>query len=328
MNFTRIHSDKEWNRLLNKSCFKTFFHKSNWEGFLEQEFRWIRFEHYVYERRALLSLARRKNKLVSHPFCEYGGVIPLAEKINVSRFQRDLFSEFNEKIRISFHPLILDFIDLPKKNVPAVSERLRSYFIKDFDKKDKINIWKNLRKTVQQTIKKAANQGLEIRQCRSRAELKEIYRLYLMKTRRHRVPAYPFSFFQYFLRSLDSEIILAVRNNKIAAGSIFLFYDKCVHYFLNASDERPDGANHLILWSRIRKYAGRDFRVFDLGGTRKGSNLEIFKSGWGSSVFPILEMKNYSDKHAESVDFLRNFWAYLPIRAIEIFSPYFLKFKF
>ena len=89
MKFTKITNKNEWQDLLGKVLFKTFFHNIDWEEFLESQFKWLKFERYLWPAQggqALLSLARvkvgGKEKLVSHPFCEYGGPLPLAEKID------------------------------------------------------------------------------------------------------------------------------------------------------------------------------------------------------------------------------------------------------
>src|SRR3989338_9048203 len=101
--FIKITDKNEWQVLLDKVLFKTFFHFLEWEEFLEKSFKCLKFERYVYNEECLLSLARVGGKLISHPFCEYGGPLPLTEKIDGEFFRRDLFSEFKGCIRISFH---------------------------------------------------------------------------------------------------------------------------------------------------------------------------------------------------------------------------------
>lgn len=347
MNFVKINNKKEWSELLDKSLFKTFFHSLGWENFLEQQFKWLKFQHYVYKDESLLSLAQHKNKLISHPFCEYGGILPLdaGKEIDIKQFQQDLFSEFDKQIKISFHPKFLSFLKpLPSRDYKKRAEALQfhylnfsqsgtansqrqTYFIQDFDKKTENEIWRNLRKSIKQEIKKAQNQNYDLKQCENEQELKEFFHLYLLKAKEHKIPAYPYSFFQYFSRNSDAEIILAKTKNKVAAGSVFLFYEKCVHYFVNASDRLNIGANHLILWSQIQKYIGKNFSIFDLGGSRKGTKLEIFKSGWSAVPLPILEIKNYPDSLLRNMDLLRNIWGVLPVSLIRILSPYFLKYK-
>ena len=130
MKFTKITNKNEWHGLLCKVLFNTFFHNVEWEEFLEKQFKWLKFERYLYGDSAVLSLARAGNKLISHPFCEYGGPLPLAEKIDYEQFKGDLFSEFNGSIKMSLHPRLFDYFSYAESGIPEVSERV-SYWVND-----------------------------------------------------------------------------------------------------------------------------------------------------------------------------------------------------
>jgi hypothetical protein len=312
--FSKIENKEEWQKLLDKALFKTFFHNLKWEEFLESQFKWLKFERYLYKNQALLSLARVGDKLVSHPFCEYGGPLPLKEGISFKQFQDDLLFKFKDKIKISFHPQALKFfegiIDEGK------SERV-SYFLEGQP---------DFKKSVRYEIKKAEERGIQVKECENEGELEGFYRIYLKSAKKHRVPAYPISFFKYFLESADSKIILALSKNKIIAGSAFLFYDNFIHYFQNAADGRykKTGANYLILQREIQN---KGDKTFDFGGTRKGSSLEVFKKAWGAEERPILEISNYPTASGFKKSKLRSVYGVLPIFLIRKLSPYLLKQK-
>lgn len=183
----------------------------------------------------------------------------------------------------------------------------------------------NLRKTTRYEIRKAQNQDIQIKNCENKKELKTLYYLHLKNSKKHRIPAYPFSFFEYFIKYPDSEIILAIYKNKIIAGSAFLFYDKFIHYFQNAVDEKYKnlGANYLILWHQLQK---KEDKIFDLGGTRVGSSLGIFKRGWGGKEYPIFELTNYKKSDLRNSK-MRNLFGLLPPFLIKKLSPRLLKYK-
>lgn len=321
--FLKIDNKQEWQVLLDKVSFKTFFHSLAWEEFLEKEFKWLRFERYNWQGKALLSLARVKvfgqEKLISHPFCEYGGPLPLVDKIDGEKFKQDLFYEFKCPTRISFHPQLLNYLQNESQVVLDQSGRV-SYFVEGP---------LDLRKTTRHEIKKARANNLRIEKCQDLKDLQNFYNLCIKSAKKHRIPVYPFSFFEYFLSSPDSEIVLAKHNDKIIAGSVFLFYDKFIHYFQNAVDEQCKnlGANYLILWSQIQKYLGKDYQVFDFGGTRSGSPLEVFKKGWGGKEYPIFELNNQIKKNKLRSSKLRIIFGLLPSFLIKKFSPYLLKYK-
>lgn len=318
--FLKIDNKKEWQDFLNKVLFKTFFHNFKWEEFLEQNFRWLKFEHYIWQDKAILSFCRvktlGKEKLISHPFCEYGGPLPLVEKIDGEKFKQDLFSEIEDPIRISFHPHLLNYFQNEMRSDRVPSGRV-TYFIEGSP---------NLRKTTRYEIRKAQNQRIQIKKCENVKELNTLYNLYVKSAKRHRIPAYPLSFFNYFLDSPNSEIILAKYRDRIIAGSCFIFYDKFIHYFQNAVDEKYKnlGANYLILWNQLQNYPDR---IFDFGGTRIGSSLEIFKKGWGGKEYSIFELTNRPQENKFRDSKLRNIFGFLPPFFIKKLSPYLLKYK-
>ncbi|MFH1841339.1 MAG: GNAT family N-acetyltransferase [Candidatus Nealsonbacteria bacterium] len=334
--FLKINNERQWQNLLEKALFKTFFHDLKWEKFLEEKFKWLKFEHFIYQNRVLLILARckvgNKEKLISHPFCEYGGPLPLIKNIDFKSFKEDLFGQFKELLKISFHPEISLGPEGEEKYFFGNAENLQfnrcSYIIEGFQIQRHEELWQNFRKSTRQEINKAQNAGLIIKECKDKKELKDFYSLYLLKAKQHKIPAYPYSFFKYFFESPKGEIILAEFENKIVAGSVFLFYDKYIHYFLNASSSEgaEKRANHLILWEQIKKYCGKG-KYFDLGGTRKGSSLEVFKKGFSATHVEIYELKNFTEKKKEKFSFIRKAWGFLPTFLIERLSPKLLKYK-
>lgn len=328
--FQKIDDKREYQELLDKVLFKTFFHTLEWEGFLEKEFNWLKFEHYLYRKELLLSFARYKilgkEKILSHPFCEYGGPLPLKEGINGREFKKELFSSFKDFLKISFHPQIPRYFKNLGLKEPDSSRD--TYFIENIHQRGEEEVYSSFRKTLRHSIKKSQQNNLEIKKCQREDELRFFYNLYLKTAKRHRTIPYPFSFFKYFLTSESSEIILAYYKGKIIGGSIFLFYDKFVHYSLNASEQRYRdlGASYLILWNQIKNYLGKNYQIFDLGGTRRGSSLEVFKRGWGAKRYPIFEIKNFQETKLRKSK-LRNIFAILPSLLIEKSSPYLLRYK-
>lgn len=327
--FRKIEDRKEWQELLNKVLFKTFFHTLEWEEFLEKNFNWLRFDRYLYKDEVILSLAKYrifgKEKLISHPFCEYGGPLSLKNEIDGFSFKKDLFENFKNPFKISFHPYLPKYFKNLQLKEPDSSRD--AYFIENFDKKTPDQILSSFRKNLRYLIKKTQDKNLVIKRCETKEELQTFYNLYLKTIKKHQSIPYPASFFKFFLEN-RGEIRLAKFKNKIIAGSLFLFYAGFIHYFLNASHEKFKrlNVNHLILWNQIESWAGKNYQVFDLGGTKRGSSLEIFKRGWGAQRYPIFELRNYLvEKFKQSK--LRNIFDFLPTFLIKEFSPYLLKYK-
>lgn len=327
--FQKVEKKEQWQELLPKTLFRTFFHTLEWEEFLEKEFDWLRFEHYLYKDEALLSLARYKvlgkEKLISHPFCEYGGLMPLVEKIDIEEFRQDLFSEFKLPVRINFHPRILDYCENPKlENTESWRD---TYWIENLSRMRSGELLSSFRYDIRHSIRRAEKQDFKFEECQSRADLQKFYEVYIRTMKRHKNVPIPFSFFEFFWQS--SKIFLLKSDKKIVTGSIFLFYKPFIHYFITATDDnfRKQGVNQLLLWQVIKSYIGQEYDILDMGATRKGSSLEIFKRGWRGRVLPIRELSNESGTRKFRNSKLRNVLGSLPVFLMKRLSPYLIKYK-
>lgn len=339
-NFVKINKE-EYKELLNKVSFKTFFHDLAWHEFLAQQFKWLKFEYYLYKDDSLLPLARfkvfDKEKLVSLPFCEYGGPLPLKGDINWEEFSKDVFSKFGNNIRIKIHP----YFGL-SGNPPGTSSILSSHWLKNLEDSSEQEIWDSFRKTLRHEIKHAQEQNLRIKRCENLKELKQFYNLYVVNLKRKKTVPYTSEIIKCLYQYGGAELLLAFYKNKIIAGSMFLNYSGFVHYFLNASKYkyRNFGANYLIIWEKLKELIGKDV-IFDFGASPRGSNLEIFKRGWGGTEYPIYQIGTKrspafvpmdigtSAGREESLRYskIRNIWGLLPVFVIKKISRYFIKYR-
>lgn len=330
--FFKIENREEWNNLLDKVLFKTFFHSLAWEEFLEKNFKWLKFERYNYQDKALLSLANIEGKkLISHPFCEYGGPLPLVEKIDGQSFQKDLFDQFKIPLKISFHPKLLNYFE----NFGGQENLRETYLIENIHVQRVDQLGGGMDRNRKRSLKIAEEYGLKVRKCEELKDLKSLYVLYIKSLKKYKVPVYPFSFFKFFFKNPEAEILLAEKDKKIVGGNIFLFYNKIIHSFLCGFDnkQRKFGVHDSILWSELKadyfrkEKEKRNPEIFDFGASKKASSISDFKSRWGGKVYPIFEMKNYSGEPKFKDSFLRDVWSYLPVSLIKVLSPYFIKYK-
>lgn len=321
-NFRKIKNKQEWQDLLNKVLFKTFFHSWEWEEFLEKNFKWLKFERYQWKNEALLSLAKTEKKSVSHPFCEYGGPLPLVSEIDGQAFRKDLFEEFKTPFKISFHPYLLNYF----KGFVADDSPRETYLLENISK---LNIETIGDRNRHRQKNKALESGLTVEKCKTENDLETLYDFYVKSLRRHKALVYPFSFFRFFLNNPSAEILLVKKREKTVGGNIFIFYHKIVHSFLCGFDEkyRKLGAHTLVLWSELKWKQREGFEAFDFGATKKGSSIGDFKNRWGAASYPIFELKNYIGESKLKDSFLRDVWKYLPTSVIKKLSPRLLKHK-
>jgi hypothetical protein len=320
-NFQRLNKPG-FRTLLDKTLFKTFFHSIEWHEFLEKEFKWLNFEYYLYKKdEALLVFGRIGKRLISLPFCEYGGPLPKTD-INISEFEKDTMEEF-KNIKIKFHPRISEI-----SGQTDASSSLSSYWLYLGNKSEQ-EIWDSLRKTLRQEIKNAQEYGLEIRVFKNPKELKKFYDLYAANLRRKKTIPYPWSLVRFLCQNASSELLLAFYKDRIVGGALFLQYSGFSHYFLSASDYkyRNLGIAHLILWEKIKSLIGKNITL-DLGASPQGSDLEIFKRGWGGVEYPIYQIgTKRNEENLRSSKLIRFIWGLLPNFIIKKLSPYLIKYR-
>ena len=76
----------------------------------------------------------------------------------------------------------------------------------------------------------------------------------------------------------------------------------------------------MIILNVMQKYSGGEYDYFDLGGTRVGSSLEVFKRGWGVKEYAIYEIGASSNSSKNS--HFRDIWGMLPVRVMEKLAPW------
>jgi len=316
-NFQRINRE-QYKELLGKVFFETFFHKADWHEFLEKNFNWLEFKYYLYKDEFVLPIARVGSKLISLPFCEYGGPLPLKNEFNLDDFMKDVLIEF-KNIKIKFHPKI--------KSGDSDSD-VSTHWIENLKNTSEQELLSSFRKTLRHEIRNAQKHNLEIRKCANQKELKQFYNLYVDNLRRKKTVPYSFPMIKFLYENPLTEILLAVYNGRIIAGDLFLRYSNFVHYFLSASDYkyRDFSAPHLLLWEKIRNLINKDV-IFDLGATPKDSSLNVFKAGWAGKEYPILQIGIKRSEESLRSSKLRNIWGLLPNFIIKIVSPFLLKYR-
>lgn len=323
--FVKI-SKQEYRDFLGKTLFSTFFHNPEWHEFLEKEFKWLKFEYYQYKNEAILPLARfkvfRREKLVSLPFCEYGGPLLLTESFDWERFGKDVFSEFGDNIKIKIHSKISEH-----SGSLGISN-ISSYWLRNFESKSEQDLWGSFRKTLRCEIKNAKEHNLEIKKCSNDKEMEQFYDLYVANLRRKKTVPYPWSLIRFLRKSQSNELLLVIYKGKVIAGCLFLNYSGFVHYFLSASsyEYRNLGANYLIIWEKIKSLIGQD-KILDLGASLQGSSLEIFKRGWGGTEYPIYQISAKKNEESLRSSKLRNIWGLLPNFVIKKMSKNFIKYR-
>jgi hypothetical protein len=337
-NFRKINRE-EYKNLIDKVLFSTFFHGVEWHEFLEKEFKWLKFEYYSYKNEAILPLVRfkvfGKEKLISLPFCEYGGPLPLKQGIKFEEFEKDTLSEFGENIKkksdflkIKFHPEILKYFDKQQITKNIQDCNVFTSWIENLKNTNTEQLLASFRKTLRYEIRDAQQKDLLIKKCENLKELKQFYNLYVANLKRKKTIPYPFSIFEFLHHDPDTEIILAFFKDGVIGGNLFVNYGKFIHYFFSASDYnyKDFGVSCLLLWSKMKNLIGQD-KILDLGATPKDSSLDVFKRGWGGKEYPILQLGIKKNSEGLRASKLRIIWGLLPNFLVKKLSQNLIKYR-
>lgn len=217
-------------------------------------------------------------KIISLPFCSYGGIIARNKTV-----QDSLSNYLKSFVRENKY----DFFEL-RSFTPSsdlVTDLSQFTFVLDLTMDENL-IWQKIDKKVRNQIRKAGKFGLELKF--GNQYLNNFYKLYQKNMRRLGTPVHSFSFFENVIKEFpnQTQIFLAELGNKPIV-SLFLFYFKDkVSNLWAASDYRYSqmNPNDYLYWEVIKKVAKEKFKYFDFGRSEKDSGTFNFKKQWGGEI--------------------------------------------
>jgi CelD/BcsL family acetyltransferase involved in cellulose biosynthesis len=151
------------------------------------------------------------------------------------------------------------------------------------------------RSQVRRNIKRAAREGVVVREGSCPADMDAYYALHLRTRVRQGVPVQPRAFFAALWSRMVApglgSVVLAEVAGRPVAGAVFLSHNGTTIYKFGASDPAgwPQRPNHAIFWHAIQQACARGDRWFDFGRTDlTNDGLRAFKSGWGARERPLV----------------------------------------
>ena len=276
------------------------------------------------------------DKLLSQPFCEYGGL--LGERLDEEDclFVKSKFNELLTQYKLPFLEVHGSTGLLPENNkIIFIEKPLHQYAILELS--SSTEVWENkMDRMVRKAVRKAQRSGL---QCRSETTPKNIaedfYSLYLHSMKKFGTPPHPLSFFLNCLRYLPNYIrLFLVKDEQRTIAALLGFTTgKRVQIISTASDERylDKRPNDLAHWEFIKWAADSGYSHFDFGPVRYEGQRR-FKEKWGVtlldySYFFLCSRKNSIGEgltYSKKAELLASAWRRLvPLPLTKAIGPWF-----
>ena len=138
--------------------------------------------------------------------------------------------------------------------------------------RDLDEIWSSIAPPARRSIRKARDEGVQVRVADSIEDLRAFFELHLrVRKYKYRLLAQPWPFFEHLWSHLLSQghgrLHLAERDGVLLGGVLLLQWDRTLYYKFNASDPDVLGArpNDLVIWEAISHGVATGLARLDFG---------------------------------------------------------------
>lgn len=270
------------------------------------------------------------DKLVSLPFCEYGGPL-VSESEDSHILQRSVAMLCKGTVRLA-RKLKVDYAEL-RNPPPLPSSFLSSLDFASFQRyltfridltKSESELWAKLKRDVRRRVSKARKIGIRIKDVK-RDRVKDYYELYLSTQKKHGSPPHSYDFFLNLYDAFKPgrllQMVFATYDGLPIAGDIFFSLNGRMNTWSGVMDLKYRNLypTHLLFWHMIKWGHERNIKFFDLGRTRfQAEGVYFFKSRWGGTQIKLNDYL-FPAKNAEIPDpaqgrymYLSKLWSLLP----------------
>ena len=239
------------------------------------------------------------SKLVSLPFCEYGG--PLVGSALDSGTIKTILATFSKGLKELMQKLGVDYVQL-REPPSSVSSFLPFFGFSPFEHyitfrmdltKGEAVLWRSLKRDVRKGVKRALKAEIRIKDVNA-DHLTQFYNLYLETQRRHGSPPHSLDFFENVYKAFKPKgqlrMVLAMYGDVPVAGELFFCFNEKINCWSNVSDRRFGRLypTNLIFWHIIKWGIEINFKILDRGRTRReAKGIYFFKSRWGGLQVPL-----------------------------------------
>lgn len=339
----------EWNRVVERSVQSSICHLWEWGEVLSSTYGYQRYYLVAKQSGDLVGafpLIHVKsilfgNRLISLPFCEYGGpVVDLELNIRTAQDVINKLLNASNRLGASLGVEYVEFRGISSSVEPRLLHsrgyvELQGYvtFQVNLEKQKEV-LWRSLNKKTRNATRKAEKLGVEVVEGNRIEQLWAYYMLYLRTQKRHGSPPHSYSWFKNLFETFcpqgKMKITLAKYKGESIAGIITFHWGNTIYWSSNVTDieRRHLNPTNLLLWKTIEYGSDKHSKVLDLGRTRPNTTIHHFKKGWGGKEVKLSHFIHFSGRPKIPPDpsqrkylYLSKFWSWVPLRASQYLGP-------
>lgn len=340
----------KWDELVEGTYHSSAYHLWDWGEILSFVYGYQRYYLAVVQKNTIiggLPLIHVKSwlfgdKLISLPFCEYGGPLVNSELSDKEARQvtKSLLSATNRLART----LHVKYVQIKKPMAMIVEGIMGTQGYTNFPRyvtfqidltRELDELWANVHKSKRKAARKALKGGVVAKELESVEQLKAYYLLYLKTHKRHGSPPHKYEFFKrlydaFFLKG-RMKILLAEYEGKLIGGRISFCHGKTIFNWYSVIDwkHRSLNPNSLLSWSIIEWGVKNGYHKLEFGRTRRGTTIYDFKKDWGGQETYLQEYVFFMNSRKSELpdpkqlkyEYLSKVWLLIPIPLTRKIGP-------
>jgi len=318
MNIKEITNKLQWENFVSRNSEATFLHSWDWGEFNKNtgEKIWRIGIFNGDELQAVALIIKVKAKRGSFLFVPQGPIISRKLKAESKKLLNELFmflKKLGKKEGVGFvriSPVLentSDNLNIFKsgrfKSAPIHMMHPETTWLLDI-KENEDEIFKGMRKTHRNLIRRAGKEGVEIIQSADEKYLKSFYNIYLETVRRHKFIPFTYDYIKEEIDSFKNDgqisVFSAKYNGEIISSAIIVFYGNQAFYHHGASSSKYKKipTSYLVLWEAIKEARKRKKEIFNFYGIVEDRpkhpwfGLSKFKKGFGGYKKELLHCQD------------------------------------
>ncbi|ELZ44922.1 FemAB-like protein, PEP-CTERM system-associated [Halorubrum coriense DSM 10284] len=276
------------------------------------------------------------NHLVSMPYSEYGSTLVEADNEEARLALLKRAAALADELQVKYLVLRGDNVVNEASSFGDFDVVNRFVTMEVDTTRSSEEVWNDCDSRFRRGVRKARKEGLEVKKVNGKQGFEQYYNLFVRTMRGHGTPPHSRSFLYNLWSELNDsvDIYLATYEGKAINGKMMVNWNGRKLYRMGVSNHeyRDLNGGSLLMWKAIEDACSGDYSTFDLGRTREGSGVYMYKKSmspkkvWLDDLlyFPgeEVELPNPNDSEYEK---LQNIWKRLPLRLTELIGPHIRK---